>query len=94
MFRQQFNPGRAVGLNDVFDVSVHPELQLTSIHGSVYDRWGNLVYESTNPQFSWDGNFKTKPMMQGVYVVKLEIVYLLNGVEYKEVKTVDVSLVR
>jgi hypothetical protein len=27
----------------------------------IYDRWGNLVYETTNPKIAWDGNnIKTK----------------------------------
>ncbi len=34
----------------------------------IYSRWGELVYESTNPFFKWDGKNKAgKPLSDGVY---------------------------
>lgn len=34
----------------------------------VYDRWGKLVFETTDPAQGWDGNFNDKQCEQGVYV--------------------------
>jgi gliding motility-associated-like protein len=34
----------------------------------VYDRWGVLVFETTNPNLGWDGTFNDKAEPMGVYV--------------------------
>ncbi|MCD6012027.1 MAG: domain containing protein [Flavipsychrobacter sp.] len=34
----------------------------------VYNRWGTLVFETTNPTLGWDGTYADKPCEQGVYV--------------------------
>ncbi len=36
-----------------------------SIH--VLDRWGNLIYYSNDPQFSWDGRLEGQHVSDGVY---------------------------
>jgi gliding motility-associated-like protein len=33
----------------------------------IFDRWGNMVFETTDPAKGWDGNFNSKPMSTGVY---------------------------
>jgi gliding motility-associated-like protein len=40
----------------------------------IYDRWGNLIFESTNSQIGWDGYNKDGRLMPaGVYVYKLTL---------------------
>ena len=34
---------------------------------AVYDRWGNEVFRTADPAFSWDGSFKGKALPMGVY---------------------------
>jgi len=34
----------------------------------VYDRWGQLVFETTDWKEGWDGNFNGQPAPVGVYV--------------------------
>ena len=34
----------------------------------IYDRWGNLVFTSTEIDEGWDGKFRDKPMNSGVFV--------------------------
>jgi len=41
------------GINDFFKLINFPEL--TSFHIWIFDRWGNKVYESTDPDFQWNG---------------------------------------
>lgn len=38
---------------------------------SIYNRWGTLVFQSTNSFDSWDGTFKGSPCQEGVYVYRV-----------------------
>jgi len=38
---------------------------------SVYDRWGQLVFSSQNPDMGWNGYYGDKAAAQGVYIYKL-----------------------
>jgi len=40
----------------------------------IYDRWGNLVYSSTNLDDGWDGTYKGKAQPFDVYVYEVEAV--------------------
>ncbi len=57
----------------------------------VFDRWGELVYTSTDPFKPWDGSHGGKPSPTGVYVYRVD--YQLLYQERKEV-TGTVTLVR
>lgn len=81
-------------INDVFEISHHPDLDIVSMHGFIYDRWGNLLFESQGERFSWNGMREAQPVMQGVYVYQLKWVYLNNGVEHSESRVGDVTVVR
>ncbi len=52
------------GQNDVFRVRGEniETLQLTA-----YNRWGNKVFEGSEPQAAWDGTYNGKPCADGVY---------------------------
>jgi gliding motility-associated-like protein len=39
---------------------------------TIYNRWGEKVFVSSNPDECWDGNFRGKPLNTGVYVYYLE----------------------
>jgi len=46
---------------------------------TVFDRWGNLVFEANNfqpgdPRFAWDGTFNGKPVNPGVFVYQMLMV--------------------
>jgi len=46
----------------------------------VYDRWGELVFsaqniEPNNPLVGWDGTFKGRDVLNGVYVYKFDILF-------------------
>jgi gliding motility-associated-like protein len=82
------------GINDVFSVSFGSDLQITSMHGSIYDRWGNLVYSDEAIPFIWDGYFTDETMMAGVYVYTITVKYADQGKEIETVLAGDVTLVR
>ena len=58
------------GFNDVFSVKNPENLDLVILR--IFDRWGELLYETTNSQPQWDGTFKGTPCTPGVYVYYLE----------------------
>ncbi|MEW6469602.1 MAG: gliding motility-associated C-terminal domain-containing protein [Bacteroidota bacterium] len=46
---------------------------MKSIAFSVYDRWGNRVFESSSQDMGWDGTFKGKELDPGVYIYVLTV---------------------
>jgi gliding motility-associated-like protein len=60
------------GYNDVF--LIQPLSQIGNFDFTVFDRWGNAVYQQEGDQISWDGMTGSgKPVNPGVYVYKLFI---------------------
>ena len=45
----------------------------------VFNRWGQLVFESQNPDIGWDGNFKNEPGPADIYVWVMEYKDNLTG---------------
>ena len=37
----------------------------------IFNRWGNIVWESNDPNGRWDGTFDNKMCTEGVYIWKL-----------------------
>jgi gliding motility-associated-like protein len=44
-------------------------------HIEIFDRWGEKVYDGNDLENGWDGQFKGKPSMQGIYTYEMTIVY-------------------
>lgn len=38
----------------------------------VYNRWGDLIFESFNPAIGWDGSYGNKMMQDGIYTYRLK----------------------
>jgi trimeric autotransporter adhesin len=53
------------GQNDEFKVYSNV---MKSVHWMVFNQWGEKVFETTEIQGMWDGNYKGKPQPIGVYV--------------------------
>lgn len=51
---------------------------IKSLYWSVYNRWGEKVFETEDKNACWDGTFRGKPLNTGVYVYKLSAI-LNNG---------------
>lgn len=52
------------GLNDEFRVQYR---SIVEFHCWVYNRWGKLVYEWTDPAKGWDGTINGRPAAEGAY---------------------------
>jgi gliding motility-associated-like protein len=61
-------PGNSQGQNDVFK----PILRgVSNYQMMVFNRWGQLLFETTDPDRGWDGYFQGKLCQQDVYVYKI-----------------------
>ncbi len=56
------------GMNDVFKIKGE---NLQDFKLLVYDRWGEKIYESTNPSEGWDGTYKGNPVQNDTYVYQV-----------------------
>ena len=59
------------GLNDVYK----PVTQRTTLEPylfQIFNRWGQLIFSSTDPEKGWDGKFEGKPCDNGVYSYVLQ----------------------
>lgn len=50
------------------------ECEFISYKMEIFDRWGELIFESTLPNIGWDGKYKGQPVEQAVYVVKIRFI--------------------
>jgi gliding motility-associated-like protein len=61
------------GLNDVFNVKgigLKQEKYLMQI----FDRWGNLIYQTKDLNKGWDGTVKGVPAQEGVYIYQVRVI--------------------
>jgi gliding motility-associated-like protein len=69
-------------LNDVFEPFPYRYVQSISLH--VYNRWGETVFETTDPSIQWDGKNKStsKPCTDGAYYYVIRVDFIrLSGIE-------------
>ncbi len=76
------------GLNDTFLVK---GIYVDQYRMSVYNRWGEVVYTTTDKTQGWDGRMKEQLAEQGQYMYRIEIIDLTG---YQTVRTGAVLLVR
>ncbi len=71
----------ADGNNDYFK-PYYPLSLVTEVYFAVFDRWGNIIYETTDLDANgWDGTYKGEVLTTDVYVFWLRA-RCLNGEEY------------
>ena len=65
-FPNMFSPNND-GINDAFRLSGSGAQALSDLALTVYDRWGQKVFATSDPAFAWDGRFRNRPLLDGVY---------------------------
>ena len=63
-----FTPGN--GVNNLFRIILRGEANLNYFR--IFDRWGNMVFQTTSIDAGWDGNYNGTPQPFGVYVYELQ----------------------
>ncbi len=61
------------GSNDAFRILNFKDEKLLEF--KVFNRWGTVVFNTTNPNEGWDGNFKGKKQPTGVYGYVIRIAF-------------------
>lgn len=87
------------GINDVYKAK-STYRSIVEFHAAIYNRWGQKLFEWTDPASGWDGRYHGKDVAQGTYFVQVKAtgadgrhynirkdVNLLRG--YTESSTVD-----
>jgi gliding motility-associated-like protein len=81
------------GINDNFKIIFpHSTFNLQHSTLSIFNRWGEEIFKSTDITQGWDGKKNGNPCQGGVYVYK--IVFLVDGVPGNQERVGTVMLVR
>lgn len=86
-----FSPNRD-NKNELFQVKVN----CTDYNGKleIYNRFGQLMYQSEDPEEGWDGTWNGKDAIEGVYIYVLKYSGYDNGRLINERKRATFSLIR
>ena len=60
-------PSKSDGLNDVFSLPEKIQNQIADFEIMIFNRWGEMVYYSTDKGFRWNGEYKGKTFHDNVY---------------------------
>ena len=88
-FPNAFSPNNGDELNNIFKAKKHKSL--VKFHAYIINRWGQKIYEWTDPDGGWDGKYKGKDVKDGVYFLLCKA-RGADGKEYNIRK--DVNLLR
>ena len=61
------------GINDVFYIDANKSFKLRSM--KIYNRWGQLVFKTTDINDSWDGTLLGEKLPLGTYI------YMIEGID-------------
>ena len=76
------------GINDGLQLLTDCELQFFEME--VYDRWGNLVFSTTDVRQAWDGTANGKLLDTGVYLWTVRYQFIGQDFSVEKVETVTV----
>jgi len=76
------------GINDVF---MFPSIEGNLISMKIFNRWGNLVYQSSDPFKAWDGFKNGYPEQPGTYIYLIEY-FCITGL--KKMKKGSITLIK
>ena len=76
-------------MNDIFKIPLQNKNKLVKM--MIFNRYGQLIFETSDPQKGWDGTVNNKPQDAGTYVYTL-VMETLNG--KRVTKNGTVALIR
>jgi gliding motility-associated-like protein len=73
------------GTNDVFLPIIGSGIDIYTYRLLIFNRWGEVIFESLNKEVGWDGTYGGKIMQDGVYIWKITYNSPDNEEEYEYV---------
>ena len=70
-------PSKSDGLNDVFSLPQRAQSMINKFEISIFNRWGEQVFYSTDKNFRWDGSVQGRTFTNAVYTYIIR--YTLTG---------------
>jgi gliding motility-associated-like protein len=89
IFPNAFSPHNGDEINDVFKAKEYQSI--VEFHAYIFNRWGQKLYDWTDPAGGWDGTYNGKDVKEGVYFLLVKAKGA-DGIEYNIKK--DVNLLR
>lgn len=68
------------------------QCEYASYQLTIFDKFGNVLFHTNNPQHKWDGKYKGVPCEEDIYVYKLETIEKFG--DKKQVRSGRISLIR
>ncbi len=82
-------PSNEDGNNDVFFIPDMIADMISDVEVTIYNRWGRLIYRSTDPHFRWDGTVNGKLLTNTVYTYRITY---LDGNDYRRIEKGTVTV--
>jgi gliding motility-associated-like protein len=60
------------GINEIYRAKQDKYQNITEFKAMIFNRWGQCLYTWTDITGGWDGNYKGKPVKDGVYFVRVQ----------------------
>jgi gliding motility-associated-like protein len=77
------------GHNDIYRAKQSTLQSIVEFKATIFNRWGQKLYQWTDPHGGWDGKYNGKTVKDGVYFVNV-VAKGADGTEYKIRKDVNV----
>jgi gliding motility-associated-like protein len=58
------------GINDKWIPRIYGA---NSVYIAIYNRWGQILHQSNDPDEGWDGVYLNKPVPEGIYTAYIEL---------------------
>jgi gliding motility-associated-like protein len=71
------------GINDNFSAIVNCELD--NYHLWIFNRWGDLIFETYDQHKVWDGKYNGKPVPDGVYFYRIDYIHSRSSSQTKHI---------
>lgn len=92
-FPNIFSPN-ADGINDTFRGYAAEGVEIRSYQLLVFDRWGNLLFETETLEEGWDGRFEAEELDPAVFAYYVRATLVVCGQVRELFKEGDVTLIR
>ncbi len=82
------------GVNDEFKPLFPGGIAISRYQMAVFDRWGNQIFQTTDPGQGWDGTANGQELPEGVYIYFVEVAYTDDEGSDSAFQRGDVALLR